>query len=349
MRITLKAVAAAAGVSVSAASHAVNRSGTLKSATRDHILREADRLGYVRDPLLSRLAAQRFQNRQGCRARMSILSFTGPGHRYGNLNEFQPTRVGPRLNRLGLELESVEKPQSMAEAQKLLRRLYHRGVDLLAIENVSPAFSLGELDFRPFVVIGVGDVDLNFPFHRVELDWDWALRSCVRHLHSRGCQRVGLQLTESEPPTLHDRIRRGAWLTEIEGAGIAPLCFHRGEEGRNEQQQRALRQWLQRTRPDGLILWRVMLGAYLRGQPGPVLPAVYFNLTDQTGWERECRGVIYRQERVLDLKLRYVYDLLIHAERGIPEHPLTHRIRGHWQDPKAADGGETLSWGGAPG
>ncbi|WP_246168652.1 LacI family DNA-binding transcriptional regulator [Arthrobacter luteolus] len=50
-RITIRDVARAAGVSITAVSHALNGKGTLSAATRKRISEAADRLGYQPDPL----------------------------------------------------------------------------------------------------------------------------------------------------------------------------------------------------------------------------------------------------------------------------------------------------------
>jgi DNA-binding LacI/PurR family transcriptional regulator len=63
--VTLLDVARATGVSKTTASHALNGKGWVKPATRDAVLKTAEAMGYVADPLAQRLSNGRCHNTIG--------------------------------------------------------------------------------------------------------------------------------------------------------------------------------------------------------------------------------------------------------------------------------------------
>lgn len=335
-RIYLRDVALEAGVSVAAASQAVNHTGTLATQTRERILAVADRLGYRRDPVLSELAARRFrQDGASSYKKLALISLVSGNRRLMALPEF-PLQTAQALgSRLGLEIEPHTVFSKETELDKYLQVLHHRGVEGILFGSLETGARFDSALWNRFCVLGVGDITPSFPFHKVETDWGHSVRVCFAKLREASCQRIGILLIGGTAPTYQDKVRLGAYLSEVAAAdGVASLPpFY--EDRSDADRETSFMNWFRRHRPDGLIAWPLGPVLSLRAS-GVRLPedcrvamllarpghADYAGLA---GMERDLRTTT-------DLRLRLMFDQLRHSERGRPAHAITHRIQLRWRD-----------------
>lgn len=334
--VWLKDVAKAAGVSVSAASHAINGTGTLSQKRRAEILEVAARLGYQRNPLLSRLAARRFRT-SGRRQYVPVgyVGFVGENPRL-ELQAEVPVGLLQEMGKpYGFTFDQHHVVRSRQAAEKLLGSLYRRGVETLLIGGTDLMSLVRTIDLSRFCVLGVGDIDSEFPYNKVERDWSDAVRICFSKLRQAGCRRIGGQFLGGEGQTYQDRLRLGAYLSEQAAHKdielIPPLLLESDGFGLRE----AFNEWYFRERPDGIVAWSLdpvygLLEQGIRMPEDVQVALIYRHLDDP--WYDPFAGVTRNLEVGVRQSLRILFDQLTHGERGRPEVPMTHRIRYAWID-----------------
>lgn len=301
-KVWLKDVARAAGVSVAAASQAINRTGTLAEKTRERILAVAHELGYERDPILSGIASKRF--------------------RHGSASDYLPIAIVSLVASNQRLLSENEFPLALAREIG--------GVLFGSMEGTARFDS--EL-WNAFSVLGIGDIPSFFPFNKVETDWGHSVRVCFGKLREAGCRRIGMVVVGGTELTYQDKVRLGAYLSEshtAEDAEPIPLFYDTPGDDRAEA---AIFDWYRSHRPDGLIAWP--LGAVFRLRksgvaiPGEVKVALMKG-NPLDAWYAGFSGMILNARRMTELRLRFFFDQLRHNERGKPENPVTHRIQLRW-------------------
>lgn len=329
-KIWLKDVARAAGVSVSAASHAVNGTGTLAAATRARILKQVEALGYRRDPVLSGIAARRFQgDTKEHFYPVGLLTFARKEARLFAVSEL-PRETAHELGQAyGFQILSKQILSTVEEAQRVLEQLRARGVEVILIGSVERDWPLHELDFSAFCVLGIQDIDGPFPFHKVERDWGNAVRLCYDALWEAGCRRIGLQSFGGDGLTYQDRVRLGAYLSEVaaraEAAQLPPLLLREGMD-----MNRATLEWVRKERPEGLIGWPAQTIHFLR-ENGVQIPedlqVTLLNCPAGDSWTMPFAGIETDARQETAYKLQVAYELLTHRDKGVPALPVTHRFR----------------------
>ncbi|MGC9420231.1 MAG: LacI family DNA-binding transcriptional regulator [Rhodovulum sp.] len=336
VEVWLKDVAKAAGVSVSAASHAVNGTGTLSQKRRTAILEVAARLGYQRNPLLSRLAARRFRPSGSPRyVPVGYVGFVGENPRLEKQSEVPVEALQAQGERYGFAFDRHHVVRTRKAAEKLLDNLHRRGVEALLIGGTDLMDLVRALDLSRFCVLGVGDIDSEFPYNKVERDWSDAVRVCFSKLREAGCRRIGGQFMGEEGQTYQDRLRMGAYLSEQAAHGdveaIPPLLLKSGGYAMRE----VFHEWYRRELPDGIVAWSLdpIYGLLERGIriPEDVQVALIYRLLDDP-WYEPFAGVARNLEIGVRQCLRILFDQLTHGERGRPEVPMTHRVRYPWID-----------------
>ncbi len=148
-KITIRDVAKAAGVSITAVSHALNGKGTLSASTRQRIMETADRLGYQPDPLARGL-------------RRSPLGVVGLMLRpLDALGTYRPTGVDYFTRLTGaVAVECLERNLSLMLVQdlsKLPRQPLALALDGYIIADpleADPVIDLLQQASLPFVTIG---------------------------------------------------------------------------------------------------------------------------------------------------------------------------------------------------
>jgi hypothetical protein len=193
-RVALKHVAAAANVSLATASLALSGDSRVANATRERVTQAAQRLGYVRDPLLSSLAGGHFRH-----AGKPILIATGI-NASDVLPQFQRQAVamGMALHPMSGDPASMIAEALAVEATALVLR--RRGMDAAAIAALPLPSVLWE-DETPDEPI----VDL------VETHEWWACTTgTITRLRAAGFQRPCVVLTPANPRHWHDDVRLAA-------------------------------------------------------------------------------------------------------------------------------------------
>lgn len=323
--VWLKDVAKAAGVSVSAASHAINETGTLSAKTRAHVLAIAKKLGYRKSAHLSAIAMRRFRAASHYLPIGMLNLKSGVAAGFSAPAELLRSEAEP-LGMTCLETACVDSRKTFLQ---YLAKCRARGVEGIILGHAFQPDWIDPHDFDAFSVLAAGDVKGTFPFHRVEPDWFMAVTDCYIKLHAAGCRRIGAVFEVQHPASEHDLMREGAFLAAARQFEKEPLIVE-------IDHFREILPWFRRTRPDGLICF-TMPAAYTLLESGVRTPedvqiALTYKSDPTDRWYAQFAGPHFSYEEIARRTIRVMYNLITHHERGQPDYPQNIKLHMPWSD-----------------
>jgi hypothetical protein len=208
-RTSLKDVAAATGMSVSTVSLALSGDLRVSAQTRIRIRAAADKLGYVRDPILASIASGRFRH-PGKPVCIAVSSESSG----------MAARLRPQAEAMGMSVRDIDGPIETLAAHALdlgatALVLNRRGVDLdLVAHSPLP------------VVLWEDEGPANPPVDLVETcEWWTATVGAIERIHAAGYSAPAALLTPATPRHWHDDIR----LAAVKAMGLPVLELSRSE------------------------------------------------------------------------------------------------------------------------
>ncbi|MFJ8753159.1 LacI family DNA-binding transcriptional regulator [Streptomyces sp. NPDC102441] len=223
VRPTIKAVAAAAGVSTAAVSQAVNGTGRISEATRRRVLDAATELGW--SPSASATALRRARTRTIALVVRRPTDVLGSDPHFSELITGLEGELAPRGYGLLLHLVA-----DMAQENALYERLVAEGrIDGAVLTDARAD------DPRPELLRGLGlpavllgAPDAGSPVPRVGLGQQGAgIKEAVAHLLELGHRRVAYIAGPSE--LLHTRLRLHAFEEALAEAELAPVAVRHSD------------------------------------------------------------------------------------------------------------------------
>ena len=254
-KTTIRDVARAAGVSITAVSHALNSKGTLSAATRQRIMETADRLGYQPDPLARGL-------------RSSPLGVVGLMLRpLDALGTYLPTGVDYFTRLIGaVAVECLERNLSLMlvrDLSKLPRQPLALALDGYIIADpldADPVIDLLQQASLPFVTIG------RVPDRPAFTDWvgsrdEDETDMILQMLRQKGAERIALVTGCDRNAWNLDSM--AAYRTWAEGHGMAARVVSRPEADGTEGGRDAVAELLDHGElPDAIYC---LTGRHARG------------------------------------------------------------------------------------
>jgi LacI family transcriptional regulator len=250
MAISIKDVAAKAGVAVSTVSLALRNSMRLKQETRDHVRRVADELGYQRNPVFAALGAS--NKRRSDSSRGMPLAWVFQCASQERTGPWKPVfdAAAVRAKALGFQLTPyhLDEFRSAAQAKRVL---YARGVVGVVIEYFENPDTVLAVDWSPFSVVACGAFSQPLPFDMVRDTNFLTGRAAYRAVWDRGYRRIGIAALHHEPAFFDDWGRiGGALASEVELRGhlgdVPPLtCSIRDHNH--------VVDWLRRHQPEAVL------------------------------------------------------------------------------------------------
>lgn len=250
MAVSIKDVAAKAGVAVSTVSLALRNSMRLKKETRDHVKRVADELGYQRNPVFAALGAS--NKRRGDSSRGMPLAWLFQCRSEDRKGPWKPVYEAAceHARTLGFQLSSyhLDAFQTPAQAKRVL---YARGVVGIVIEYFENPEVVLAIDWSSFSVVACGAYSQPLPFDMVRDTNFLTGRTAYRKVWEHGYRRIGIASLRHEPAFFDDWGRiGGALASEVELLGqlgdIPPLTCSIRDHNR-------VIDWLKCHRPDAVV------------------------------------------------------------------------------------------------
>ncbi len=333
-RVTLRDVAQSVGVSHVTVSLALRGDPRVSEARRIEVERAARKLGYRPDPMLASLCAYR-QSRRSVAIHSTIawLNQWPDSRALRKLREFAAYWRGAKTAAeiLGYRLEEFVLDSEL-NGERLEKILLTRGVRGVLLPPHPAGFNLPNFDWSQFSVVRFGVSVADPCAHVITSDQMNCAELAFRKVREHGYARIGFVTSRK-----HDRNTGGnfrAGYLAIQDA-LVPLREHLEPLILDEREavldERALRPWLRRYKPDSIITtdprvhdMLMDLGIEVPRDMGAAALSVLDGNFDA--------GVDQNSFEVGQVAVRTLASLIQQNERGVPQYCRRILVEGRWVD-----------------
>jgi DNA-binding LacI/PurR family transcriptional regulator len=330
--VSMREIAAHAGVSVATVSKCLSNKRDVSEKTRRRVLEACRSLGYRPNPLISALMQAR--RRHSPASETLTLAFvtafsTADGWRKHPSPIFRQIFAGAeeRARERNYRLEHFWLFREAMTNQRFSQMLEARGIRGLLIAPVPDMQTVIELNWPAFSTVVLGLTPTTRPFHRVTTDYYQSMLLTMEECLKLGYTRPGLAARLETIERLEFRWE-GAWLVACERYGLkqppAPLFVDEWTPG-------AVERWLERERPDvviGPVLGKLEELLRASGRRVPDDLGLVGLLVPRTG--DRLSGVLQDGEIIGAVAVDQLISAVERNETGIPDHPITHTTLGRW-------------------
>jgi LacI family transcriptional regulator len=326
-RVTLRDVARAAGVSVSAVSYALRGAENIPPETTARVRKTAEALGYRPNARVGELMAHIRQARPLAKAEPLALVYLEGDRTTAKQDGFaQVVEKAARLHSAerGYRLDAFWLSDVGGNARRLAGILSARGITgVLFAPTVRKGRIELEWPWENFAVAVVGMSELSVALPRAGHHHYEAMREVLRRLADAGVRRP-VALVDA---VTNERAHRGwqaAWLACGPAGAARRLWLDRGES------QAAFGSWLRKLKPDALIVddpgsIEFACGA---GWTGPNERSVVLSWTSGS----EFPGIDQGYDAIAAHAVDLVVAQLQRNERGVPNPPPMLLFPGRWRE-----------------
>jgi LacI family transcriptional regulator len=332
--VTLKQLAAAAGVSLAAASYALRGHGKVSAATRRRVVASARRLGYRPNPRVASLMAHiRRGQAEPSGERLAFIwvhTTRAESRRVPYLRQsIRGARRRAAQMGFGLEEFWTDDPgMNPARLEGILRARGIVGVVFSPVATGERSLSL-DWDWRHFAAAVIGNVPWTPELHHAGHHHYLAMRMALEELGRLGHARP-VALIEAKSSERARRAWEGAFLTSGPNPAAAAARVKRVEDPRDP----ALAAWVERLGPDALIVSETALLA------APGLARVVHSRRLRVAtlfWSRAGSAGLCGVDQAHDQIAAHAVDLvaaqLNSNEFGVPALPRIMLFPGRWVGP----------------
>ena len=334
-RVTLRDIAARAGVSVAAVSMALRGRGTVSPARAEQIRKLAGSMGYRPNPLLSSLASRKFRSDKSVHGTpLAILNFpvfpSGPVPEKSRQDVYLRDLV-KEARCLGYEPTIFDYPFA-GGIRKLEHVLYHRMVQgILVHGSVDQGGMMEDFDWSPYPVVQCARFHIAPEFHTVRPNIFQAVKLAFQKINALGYRRIGFAVARHDTLLEDDQARHGAAVA-VAAAGL-PASRRLPVYIESINDAAAFRAWVKKTRPD------VVLGFSSRFYWS--LVDMGFSIPSDIGFAslhlgpkpRESHSGLIQNTEVIARQSVILLDQLIRErQRGVPDLPMHLLIPSTWVD-----------------
>lgn len=328
-RITIRDIAARAGVHFSSVSLALRNSSKIRPGLREKIQRIARELGYVPDPVLNALNVYR-QSRKPTRFQSTVAWINNwpVKDELRRIRSFADYFQGAaeRGGQLGYQLEDFwmhEPGMTPAAAVSILRS---RGVRGLLIAPQPFAHTALELDFADFSALAFGYSLQPARLHIVTNHQFQSVVLAVHELQALGYRRIGLCLKEDWDEKVNNHYLGGLLFAQHRMPSrqrVPPLLS-------KESDRESFAAWFKRHRPDAVIAIDRALRSWIEslglGVPADVGVA-NLNAIPGDPW---LTGVHQNDRLIGATAMDFLASMIGRNERGVPAIPIRTLVEGVW-------------------
>ncbi len=328
--VSIRDVAAAAGISKSAASYALRHDPSISKATRDRVWRIAERLGYSRDARLGQwMTKVRNSSTKGLLPIAWLNTDTIPSFRDTKFLSPYLEGAEQRCLELGYRLDEIWMRQPGLTQGRISRILRHRG-----IEGIVIGYTLRHmrLNFDRLAAVSLEGGLLAPRLHRVTSNVTFNLTLAIKSLWRLGYRRIGVCLTEQVDRFSHHLVRSTLhhWASTLSvNERVEPL-FH-PISLRDDAKAPQVAAWVRKEKPEVIVChdnrmlqWLQEMGYQIPRQMGVVHLALDDDVLDWAG--------VYSNRRIIGrTAVEMVISLLQNRQLGVPTVPGEMLIPGTWR------------------
>jgi LacI family transcriptional regulator len=329
-RVTLRDIAAAAGVSAMTVSLALRKHPRISATRRVQIHRLARRMGYRPDPALAALAAyrQRLRPVPEREALAFLVSGPAPGQR-GVHPDIVPLLKGASAQaaRLGYHIEAFSTHADGATPETVARVLLNRGIRGVIVAPLPAYESRVDFPWKRFCSIAIGTSLLRPHLHTVFYDRFGGVNLLWEKLWQRGYRRLLLTFPEATD-------------LRVQHQNLATHLFQQAHRlfARERIPPFIARDWtphgvaahIHRHRSDVVITTDPTLCDALRKLGFAIPRNLGFASLDKADAAAGITGINQERERLGATSVTLLHGLLIENEYGIPAHPRQTVLEAGW-------------------
>lgn len=331
-RLTLRTLAAEAGVSAMTFSLALRNRPEISTATRRRLQRLAKLRGYQPDPTISKLM-QHLRMSSPARRQANICGLVeaapGPGGIRHEFAERVQLGLRKRAESLGFAFGTMEISED-ANRGRLQRVLRSRGVEGVVLMPMPRQRDLGALlEWEHYSVVSVTSSITAPRVHSVTPNhYDNIIRAC-RQLTKEGYRRIGLAISREWDERVRHRWAGGVtWQNEF--GGTEPVPPFLGAAVGPKLSDPGFAAWLNTHRPDVILVEEIdgeLLAQTLRAMGRRKRPDVF-----SLDWpnSRAGTGMDQRPEEIGSVAIEILAGMISRGERGVPDRPLSIMVDGEW-------------------
>ncbi len=324
-RVSLHAVARAAGVSAMSVSRALRNAAGLSEPTRERIRAVARRLGYQPDPHIARLMVRvRGFRRRRQAAVIAVVrddipedELHDPAYQYVSIDD-----IRRRAEQHGYRVEEFWLGNGGMTPARLGGILVARGIEGMIVSPQSSRKFGAQLDFAPFAVATFGYGLQYPPLHRASANITRGILDATATLVGRGYRRIGLAITRWVDER-SDSTYSGAMLRfqqQVPAADRVPmLLFPDNNLSRGAE---VFCRWFKRHRPDVVISFSAHVRDWLALRLRKRIPDdVGFVVHDWVAGDEGIAGINHQRSEIAAAAVDLLATQLMHNERGVPKVP----------------------------
>jgi len=330
-RITIRDIAARAGVHYSSVSLALRNSPKLRASLGQRIRAVALELGYVPDPAMAALTAYRKSTRPV--HYQATLAWVNNWPRREELRRLKPFNLYfqgavERAAQLGYRIDELwlhEPGMTPAAAQAILRARNITGL-LLAPQPFAHT-PLG-LDLKDFSALAFGYTLQPSNLHVVTNHQYQSMQLLMRELIALGYRRIGLFLQSDWDEKVNNCYLSGLLLAQHRQAPadrVPALITPKGLE-------REFHPWFKRHRPDVVIYFDKSVPVWIEKKLGLKIPhdvgLVHLNVDADDHWQS---GIDQNDRLIGATAVDFLTGMIQRNERGIPATPIRTFVEGVWK------------------
>lgn len=332
-KVTMRQVAAEAGVSATAVSSALRGSGRMTSALRERILGVARKMGYQVDPIISAGMAQ--MRRCPEKRIESVLAWIDATPMRDSVSANPALRLVfdgalAQAAELGYRLERFWLHDPDASPFRLNRILRARGIEAVVVLQYYRQTKYESPPPLVFDFSGLSGVSITtrlsgpeIPF--VQADHFACAELALNNIRDLGYQRIGLACSPSVDLLTQYRVHSAyeGFVARHKEMSRVPIFSN---ESQNENV--ALRQWLEKARPDAVLGWK----------PPDEFRALGFKVPEELGvcmldllpGLKNVAGVDQNHPAIGAAAVRLVHAQLQQGIRGVPRDTVSTMVHGRW-------------------
>ena len=354
-RITLRDVAARAGVHHTTAARALKNDPRVKAGTLSKIKTLAAQMGYAPDPMLSALNAYRHASRtsqyHGTVAWITNFSTREEwrstwGFSRTSCYELYFLGAADQLAKHGYKLEAFWLQEPGMTAQRASQVLLHRGIRGLLLCPLPTSRGHLSLQWEKFSAVSFGYSLLRPKLHLFSAAHFRAITTCLRRLRTRGYQQVGMVISYAMDARM-DHLWTAAYrsaLPALHRSRAIPIYFyrdgkHNGSALSLQQNERMFSKWYGHYRPDAIITSSAsVVVAWLKAGGYRVPQDVALANPALQEQEPLVAGVMEASREIGRAAADFLVGMMQRGGQGIPCVPQRVLLEGSWHEGTTADG-----------
>jgi LacI family transcriptional regulator len=326
-RVTIRDIAAEAGVHFTTVGLALRDSPRLSPATRKRIQKIATKMGYSPDPMLSALNAYRQTGRRPIY--QATLAWINNWPERGFLRSNDDFRdyqdgVSERAAELGYSVEEFwmrGREYSFANLGRVLRARNIQG--LIFAPQPEPHTEIVDFDFSDFSAISLSYSLTRPALHVVTNHHFRSMLLMMQHLDALGYRRVGLGVHRSWSEKVGHGWFGGVLMAKelvSRGMEILPVRLFESED---------VKRWIKEDRPDVIVSHKQLYEQLIDLKVRMPLDVGFANLSVPST-SRGVSGVSQNSLLIGRKAVDVLVDMLHRGERGVPAMPLHLMVDGTW-------------------